>query len=150
MAEFSQKTGAPAHRTELQATNRIYYTLAAIIGTAVTVYFAVVPWVGLNLAFHFYLMLWITMASAFNVAAGFSGYMPFGFVAFYGIGAFTTAILVKSLGFPVLLALPFSGLAGVALGLLFAPTLRLSGIYFAIVSLALASICRLILTNMPE
>lgn len=141
---------APAHRTELQSTNRIYFTLAAVIGTAVTVYFAVVPWVGLNLAFHFYLMLWITMASAFNVAAGFSGYMPFGFVAFYGVGAFTTAILVKSLGFPVLLALPFSGLAGVALGLLFAPTLRLSGIYFAIVSLALASICRLIITNMPE
>jgi branched-chain amino acid transport system permease protein len=76
--------------------------------------------------------------------------MPFGFVAFYGVGAFTTAILVKSLGFPVLLALPFSGAAGVLLGLLFAPTLRLSGIYFAIVSLALAGICRLVISNMPE
>jgi branched-chain amino acid transport system permease protein len=75
--------------------------------------------------------------------------MPFGFVAFYGVGAFTTAILVKSLGFPVLLALPFSGVAGVVLGLLFAPTLRLSGIYFAIVSLALAGICRLVISNMP-
>ena len=109
-----------------------------------------VPVFDLNIAFHFYLMLWITMATAFNVAAGFSGYMPFGFVAFYGVGAFTTAILVKSLGFPVLLALPFSGVAGVVLGLLFAPTLRLSGIYFAIVSLALAGICRLVISNMPE
>ncbi|MFK7966116.1 MAG: branched-chain amino acid ABC transporter permease [Burkholderiaceae bacterium] len=150
MAELSPKAAGSSSQTELQATNRIYYSLAMAIGAAVTIYFAVVPWLGLNVAFHFYLMLWITMASAFNVAAGFSGYMPFGFVAFYGIGAFTTAILVKSLGFPVLLALPFSGLAGVALGLLFAPTLRLSGIYFAIVSLALASICRLVITNMPE
>ena len=150
MTDLTNQSVAQRHRTELQATNRIYYTLAAIIGTAVTVYFALVPVVGLSLAFHFYLMLWITMASAFNVAAGFAGYMPFGFVAFYGIGAFTTAILVKSLGFPVLLALPFSGLAGIVLGLLFAPTLRLSGIYFAIVSLALASICRLVITNMPE
>lgn len=130
--------------------DRIYYTLAALLGGAVIVYFAVVPFVGANLAFHFYLMLWITMASGFNVAAGFSGYMPFGYVAFYGIGAFTTAILVKKLGFPVLVALPFSGIAGVALGLLFAPTLRLSGIYFAIVSLALAGICRLVISNMPE
>ena len=129
---------------------RIYYTLAALIGGAISVYFLVVPLLDLNLAFHFYLMLWITMASAFNVAAGFSGYMPFGFVAFYGVGAFTTAILVKSLSFPVLAALPFSGAAGVALGLLFAPTLRLSGIYFAIVSLALAGICRLAISNMPE
>ncbi|MGH6885392.1 MAG: branched-chain amino acid ABC transporter permease [Geminicoccales bacterium] len=139
-----------ARTSERAAADRIYYTLAAIIGGIVSVYFLFVPVLDLNIAFHFYLMLWITMASAFNVAAGFSGYMPFGFVAFYGVGAFTTAILVKSLGFPVLLALPFSGLAGVVLGLLFAPTLRLSGIYFAIVSLALAGICRLVISNMPQ
>lgn len=139
-----------ARATERASADRIYYTLAAVIGGVVGIYFLVVPVLDLNIAFHFYLMLWITMASAFNVAAGFSGYMPFGFVAFYGVGAFTTAILVKSLGFPVLLALPFSGVAGVVLGLLFAPTLRLSGIYFAIVSLALAGICRLVISNMPE
>lgn len=141
---------ASPHSAERTSADRIYFTLAALIGGVVGIYFLMVPVLDLNIAFHFYLMLWITMASAFNVAAGFSGYMPFGFVAFYGVGAFTTAILVKSLGFPVLLALPFSGVAGVVLGLLFAPTLRLSGIYFAIVSLALAGICRLVISNMPE
>ena len=55
--------------------DRIGYRLAAIIGGIVTVYFAVIPVLDLNMAFHFYLMLRITMASAFNVAAGFSGYM---------------------------------------------------------------------------
>ncbi len=144
------EAGAAPRSAERASADRIYYTLASVIGGVVGIYFLVVPVLDLNLAFHFYLMLWITMASAFNVAAGFSGYMPFGFVAFYGVGAFTTAILVKSLGFPVLLALPFSGAAGVILGLLFAPTLRLSGIYFAIVSLALAGICRLVISNMPQ
>jgi len=76
--------------------------------------------------------------------------MPFGYVAFYGVGAFTTAILVKKLGFAVLAALPLAGLAGVLLSLLMAPTLRLSGIYFAIVSLSLAGICRLTIANLPE
>ena len=102
------------------------------MGGVLLIYFASVPVLGLNLAFHFYLMLWITMASAFNVAAGFSGYMPFGYVAFYGIGAFTTAILVQEAGLP--------GARGAAASpaspascwrSLFAPTLRLSGIYFA-------------------
>ena len=102
---------------ERGTANRIYFILAAVIGGLVSVYFVLVPVIGMNLAFHFYLMLWITMASAFNVTAGFSGYMPFGYVAFYGIGAFTTAILVQKLGFPVLAALPFAGLAGVVLGL---------------------------------
>jgi branched-chain amino acid transport system permease protein len=132
------------------SADRIYFALVALIGGALMIYFALVPIFGLNVAFHFYLMLWITMASAFNVSCGFSGYLPFGYVAFYGVGAFTTAILVKKAAFPVFLALPFSGVAGLVLALLFAPTLRLSGIYFGIVSLALAGICRLVITNMPE
>ena len=140
----------PASPRPQDSADRIYFTLVALIGGALMIYFAVVPVLGLNVAFHFYLMLWITMASAFNVSSGFSGYLPFGYVAFYGIGAFTTAILVKKAAFPVFLALPFSGMAGLVLALLFAPTLRLSGIYFGIVSLALAGICRLAITNMPE
>ena len=124
--------------------------LAALIGGVLLVYFASVPLLGGNLAFHFYLMLWITMASAFNVAAGFAGYLPFGYVAFYGVGAFTTAILVKKAAVPIFLALPLAGVAGLVLALLFAPTLRLSGIYFGIVNLALAGACRLAITNMPD
>ncbi|HJQ59621.1 MAG TPA: branched-chain amino acid ABC transporter permease [Vineibacter sp.] len=124
--------------------------LAALIGGVLLVYFASVPLLGGNLAFHFYLMLWITMASAFNVAAGFAGYLPFGYVAFYGVGAFTTAILVKKAAVPIFLALPLAGVAGLVLALLFAPTLRLSGIYFGIVNLALAGVCRLAITNMPD
>lgn len=134
----------------LEPADRIYFMLAALIGGVLLVYFALVPLLGGNLAFHFYLMLWITMASAFNVAAGFAGYLPFGYVAFYGVGAFTTAILVKKAAIPIFLALPLAGVAGLVLALLFAPTLRLSGIYFGIVNLALAGVCRLAITNMPD
>lgn len=126
--------------------NRIWYGLLF----ALTVWLALVPVTGGNLPFYFYLMLWITMASAFNIISGFTGYMPFGYVAFYGIGAFTTAILTKKLGVSVYLSIPVAGLAGVILSLLFAKTLKLSGIYFAIVSLALSIILRLVITNMPE
>ncbi|MCZ6859882.1 MAG: branched-chain amino acid ABC transporter permease [Alphaproteobacteria bacterium] len=126
--------------------NRIWYGLLF----ALTVWLALVPVTGGNLPFYFYLMLWITMASAFNIISGFTGYMPFGYVAFYGIGAFTTAILTKKLGVSVYFSIPVAGLAGVILSLLFAKTLKLSGIYFAIVSLALSIILRLVITNMPE
>ncbi|MDP6708234.1 MAG: branched-chain amino acid ABC transporter permease [Alphaproteobacteria bacterium] len=126
--------------------NRLWYGLLAVL----LVWFALVPVTDGNLPFFFYLMLWITMASALNIISGFAGYMPFGYVAFYGVGAFTTAILTKKLGWPVYLSLPMAGIAGVILSLLFAKTLKLSGIYFAIVSLALAIICRLVITNMPE
>jgi branched-chain amino acid transport system permease protein len=126
--------------------NRLWYGLLA----ALVAWFALIPVTDGNLPFFFYLMLWITMASAFNIISGFTGYLPFGYVAFYGIGAFTTAILTRKVGWPVYLSLPVAGIAGVVLSLLFAKTLKLSGIYFAIVSLALAIICRLVITNMPE
>jgi len=126
--------------------NGLWYGFLLVL----TVWFALVPVTGGNLPFFFYLMLWITMASAFNIISGFTGYLSFGYVAFYGVGAFTTAILTRKLGVSVYLALPVAGVAGVMLSLLFAKTLKLSGIYFAIVSLALALICQLVITNMPE
>ena len=100
-------TAPPSSRAaDRERADRIYFTLAALLGAVVIVYFAFVPFAGGNLAFHFYLMLWITMASGFNVSSGFSGYMPFGYVAFYGVGGDTpqevTGALVSCNYFEVL------------------------------------------------
>jgi branched-chain amino acid transport system permease protein len=126
--------------------NAIWIGIVAVL----TLWLAAMPHVGGSISFSFYLMLWITMASAFNIISGFTGYMPFGYVAFYGIGAFAAAILHKNLQVPIFAAIPLAGLAGVLLSLLLARTLRLNGIYFAIVSLALGIILRLIISNLPE
>lgn len=107
------------------------------------------PWVGVDISFLFYLALWITMASGLNIIAGFTGYVPFGYVAFYGIGAFAMAVMTRKLGLPIALSLPLAGVVGVALSLVFARTLRLQGLYFAIVSLALANVCQLVISNLP-
>ena len=101
-----------------------------------------VPFQDGNLSFMFSLMMWVTLATGINFIAGFTGYMPFGYVAFYGIGTYVTAILVKVLGVSEYLAVPAAGLSGILLALLFAPTLRLNGIFFAIVSLSLAVVCQ--------
>ena len=126
--------------------NRIWFTAMAAIVAAL----ALVPVLGTSLSFSFYLMLWITMATGLNIIAGFTGYMPLGYVAFYGIGAFATAILTKMFGVPVYFSILAGGVCGVLLSLLIAPTLKLKGIYFAIVSLGLAIICRLVIVNLPE
>ena len=104
--------------------DKVFWQLAVLLGVIVTAYFALVPYFGLNIAFHFYMMMWITMATAFNISSGFSGYMPFGYVAFYGIGAFTTAILVKKLGWSVIAAVPMAGVAAVSYTHLTLPTNR--------------------------
>ena len=124
----------------------IWYSLVA----AIVVWCGVIPSVDGNLSLYFALMMWVTLATGLNFIAGFTGYMPFGYVAFYGIGAYATGIAVKIMGVPVYAAIPIAGLCGLAFGLLVAPTLRLSGIYFAIVSLSLAIICQRAVSLLPD
>jgi len=92
--------------------------------------------------------LYIVLALGLNVIVGQAGLLNLGYVAFYAIGAYTYAILstVYGLAFwPGLVAgtLCAAGFA-VLLGL---PILRLRGDYFAIVTLGLGEITRIILNN---
>ncbi|UXX82558.1 branched-chain amino acid ABC transporter permease [Roseovarius pelagicus] len=134
-------------KTQLGAMAKPVIWGAIVIVLAVT--FATVPFVTGNLSFMFYMMLWMTMATAFNFVAGLAGYMPFGYVAFYGVGAYATGILYKSAGLPIIVALIGAGAAGIVVALIMAPTLRLRGVYFGIVSLAMALAAKLIISLLP-
>lgn len=92
--------------------------------------------------------MYIVLALGLNIVVGQAGLLNLGYVAFYAIGAYTYAILSTTLGlgfWPGLAvgALSAAGFAA-ALGL---PTLRLRGDYFAIVTLGLGEITRIILNN---
>lgn len=113
-------------------------------------FFFLGPRLPIQLSFTFYLMLWITMAVSFNLIYGFTGYLPFGYVAFYGVGSYLTAVLWSRLGIPILASILIGGGGGILLSLLFASTLRLRGIYFAIVNFSCAMALRIIIANLPE
>ena len=142
--------GAVGGGTDIRHQRRvrrlIWYALIGVI----VLWCATVPARDGNLSIYFSFMMWATLATGLNFIAGFTGYMPFGYVAFYGIGSYATGIAVKVIGIPVYLAVPFGGCVGVLLALAFAPTLRLSGVYFAIVSLSLAIILQRVISLMPE
>ena len=46
------------------------------------------------------LFMWIALAGSWNLISGLTGYVSFGHVAFFGIGAYTAAILIASAGWP--------------------------------------------------
>jgi branched-chain amino acid transport system permease protein len=84
-------------------------------------------------------LMWIGLALAFDVLAGYTGYLNFGHSAFFGIGAYATAILMMKASWPFALAVPAGGaLAAVAAVIAGLPTLRLRGAYFAIATWALS------------
>jgi branched-chain amino acid transport system permease protein len=98
--------------------------------------FAVLPGVYQNHLLLFNFVIFLILAQGVNIIYGFTGYLPFGYVGFFGAGAYGFAIMVMHFQSPALLAVLVGGLVGVALGLLLTPLLRLSGAYFAIANLA--------------
>jgi branched-chain amino acid transport system permease protein len=88
------------------------------------------------------------MALGFDLVLGYLGELSLGHAAFFGIGAYTTALLTRNFGVPfpldLLLAGLLTGMFGVLIG---APSLRLKGPYFAIVTFGFAEILHLIALN---
>ena len=78
-------------------------------------------------------------ACAYNLLIGYVGLISFGHAAFFGIAAYVTGHVAKVWGLPTELAILAGTLAGATLGLIFgALAIRRQGIYFAMVTLALA------------
>ncbi len=93
--------------------------------------------------------LYVMLGLGLNVVVGYAGLLDLGYVAFYAIGAYTTALLTKSLDWSFWAAIPvsagFATVAGVLLGI---PVLRLRGDYLAMVTLGFGEIVRIILNNL--
>ena len=88
------------------------------------------------------LFMWIALAQSWNLISGLTGYVSFGHVAFFGMGSYTTAILVvKGMAWP--LAAVAGGVMAVVLAFVIGwPCLRLKGPYFAIAMLGLNEVLR--------
>ena len=104
---------------------------------------AVVPWVTSDTIVQYGInaLLVATLAQAWNIIGGFSGYPSFGNSVFYGLGTYGTAIAMAQLHWSFGSGLVFGAVLGVACALLFGiPILRLRGPYFAIATLGLAAV----------
>ena len=78
-------------------------------------------------------------AAAFNLLIGYVGLLSFGHAAFFGIGGYVTAWTAKTWGLTPELAILLGGLGGAVLGLVFGwLAIRRQGLYFAMITLALA------------
>jgi len=119
---------------------------AVVVGAA-----ALAAWLITNEYYFFagYIVVtFVILATAWNILGGYAGYVNFGTAAFFGLGAYTSVVLIQSIGAPlavqILAAALLSGLLGFGAGLL---TLRLRGIFFAIATVALIVIMETLFIN---
>ena len=86
------------------------------------------------------LLIYALAVMALNILTGGSGQFSLGQSAFYAVGAYTSAILMETYNVNYALTLPVSGIVCFGFGYLFGkPALRLSGVYLALATFALAT-----------
>lgn len=100
---------------------------------------------------HLLLMISVysLLACSLNIVVGITGQANMAQAAFFGIGAYVTAILSTRYNFPFLLNFILGGFVAMLFGLLIGmPTLKLKGFYFSLVTIAFGSAIQIIENNL--
>jgi len=98
--------------------------------------------------FGIQILIYVMLGWGLNIVVGLAGLLDLGYVAFYAVGAYSSALLAQTYGLSFWICLPLAGIFAALWGILLGfPVLRLRGDYLAIVTLAFGEIIRLVLIN---
>jgi branched-chain amino acid transport system permease protein len=93
-------------------------------------------------------LIYVCLGLGLNVVVGLAGMLDLGYIAFYGVGAYTYALLNIHFGMSFWLCLPVAAALALTAGCIIGyPTLRMRGDYLAIVTLGFGEIVRILLNN---
>jgi branched-chain amino acid transport system permease protein len=96
----------------------------------------------------FSILIVITLASSINILMGYTGYVSFGHIVFFGLGGYVAFYLMQNASAHFVIAAPAAGLvAGLFALLLGIPILRLRGAYFALATIGVNEAMRAFITN---
>jgi branched-chain amino acid transport system permease protein len=121
------------------------------IALIVTVIFLVAAPLLMHPAFLMKAMCFAIFACAFNLLLGYVGMLPFGHAAFFGVAGYVSAYGAKQWGLTPELAVAIATMASTVMGALFGfVAIRRQGIYFAMITLALAQLVYFVCVRTPQ
>ena len=95
------------------------------------------------------IMIYSILLFGLDIVVGYTGQVSLGHAGLFGIGAYTTGVLLTKLGLSFWLAVPFSVLVTAVFGAILAmPALKVSGPYLAMVTLAFGTIIQILINEM--
>jgi len=121
---------------------RVYFVLLVFLGLLAVLLFTRNPFY-LNILFM--ILLFAGLSGAWNIIGGFGGQLSLGHSAFFGIGAYTSALLFVKCGIPPILGI-FAGVGTASLlaAVIGIPCFRLKGPFFSLATIAIAEVLQLL------
>lgn len=113
---------------------------------ALPLVFGVNPFILIFLANTFLYML---LALGLQLIFGYAGMIHLSQAAFFGIGAYASALVTRTFGWPFLAGMTTAIVAALLAGLLMSPMVRLKSVYFALASFAVGPITQVLLRELP-
>lgn len=153
MSQIGSKAGAADKSIALNTENSwgVWRTLAALLIIASTLLLLGAPYY-LNLYALRVLssiFMFATLAQSINLIAGFTGYPAFGNVVFFGLGAYSTAVVMVKMGGSFALGLGAAVAVAIVMALVIGPPLlRLRGHYFAVATIGLNETVKAVVNNL--
>ncbi len=96
----------------------------------------------------FTVLMFVALASSLNIIMGYTGYVNFGHIVFFGLGGYFGFYLLSELGWPLYLAMVGGGCLSVLVALVIGgAVLRLRGAYFALATIGVNEAARAFVTN---
>jgi branched-chain amino acid transport system permease protein len=93
-------------------------------------------------------LIYIILGMSLNLVFGYTGLLSLGHAAFYGVGAYVSALVSTKLGLPFVASFFLAGLAGALVGIAIGlPTLKLAGPYFAMATIGFNKIVEMVFLN---
>ncbi len=131
--------------------SRILMLVLLVLLTALALF----PWFNPPIYFVsllFVVFMYVVLATSWNIIGGFAGYLSFGHVAFFGIGAYATGLMMKGFHLSpagtILSCIPAGITAAVVAIIIGYPCLRLKGPYFAVITFCFAFVVDLGIKNL--
>ena len=93
-------------------------------------------------------MIFVILAASMNLITGSAGLLSLGHAAFFGVGAYTAALVSTKFGWPYWATIPLAGTVAALFGAVVAlPTMRLTSIYFAVATLGIGEMIYVTMLN---
>ena len=108
---------------------------------------------GSPFVYHLFILIcsYAALASAWNIVGGFAGQLSLGHAVFYGVGAYTTTLLMINLGISPWIGMFVGAILSSAVAAVISwPCFRLRGPFFALATIAVLEVVRLMAINQHD